>query len=211
MKFLNSLLDGVRGNVRAVMLVIARGLNKLSGGRLHPNTVTIIGLLAHLPIAWLIARQMYIPAAIGLLFFGLFDTLDGDLARLQKRESQTGMLLDSVSDRMKEVIVYAGISLAFVYSGHPIASFWAVAACGASLLVSYVNAWGEAVIARQHRDQHRVNKSFRSGLMTFDVRIAVLIVGLLSGQLIITTALIAVLSWLTAIGRLRNISKVIQQ
>lgn len=207
MQKINRFLDMVRSWVRAVMRVLAHGLDHVMGGRLHPNHITFVGLFAHLPIAWLIATQKYVPAALLLIVFGLFDSLDGALARVQKRESEAGMLLDSVTDRMKEVFLYSGAALAMVGSGHPKAAVWAVVACGGSLLVSYVNAWGEAVAARAHLDQHGVNQSFRSGLMTFDVRMAVLIIGLASDKLIPTVAVIGILSWLTAIGRLRTISK----
>jgi phosphatidylglycerophosphate synthase len=207
MKALDTLLDAARDQVRAVMRVVARSLNTLSGGRLHPNTVTLSGLAMHVPISWLIAQQQYYLAAILLIIFGLFDNLDGALARLQKSESQIGMLLDSVSDRVKEIILYAGITLAFVASGQAGATVWAVLACGSSLLVSYVNAWGEAVIARLNLRDHQTNKAFRSGLMTFEIRMFVLIIGLLTNQLLAAVIFIALASWLTAIGRLINVSR----
>jgi len=206
MKFLNSLLDGVRGSVRAVMLVIARGLNKLSGGRLHPNTVTIIGLLAHLPISWLIAMQTNVMAAFLLIIFGLFDTLDGQLARLQHRTSNSGMLLDATTDRMKEVLLYSGAAYAFVAIGRPFFSVWAVLACGGSLLVSYVKAKGETAVAGGKLTTGEVNRLFQDGLMRFEVRMFALVVGLLANQLAAAVIFIAVLSWLTAVGRLLKIS-----
>lgn len=203
-------MDTARNAVREVMVVLARGLNKLTGGKLQPSTITYVGLLAHVPIAWLIATQKYVPAGFLLIVFGLFDSLDGALARVQNRESEAGMLLDSVTDRMKEVFLYTGASWTMINSANPKVAAWAVVACGGSLLVSYVNAWGEAVMAKRHHDTHQVNRSFRSGLMTFDVRMAVLIIGLVSHQLIAAVIIIAILSWLTAIGRLRNISRVLK-
>lgn len=207
MKPLNSLLDSVRSRVQAAMHVVARGLNRLSGGRLHPNVVTIVGLLAHLPIAWLIAIQVNIAAAILLVIFGLFDTLDGALARLQKRESAAGMLLDASTDRMKEVLLYSGAAYAFVSLGRPELSFWAVLACGSSLLVSYVKAKGETAVAGGKLSANEVNRLFQDGLMRFEIRMFVLVVGLLANQLIFAVIFIAITSWLTAIGRLTNISR----
>ncbi|MEI7682864.1 MAG: CDP-alcohol phosphatidyltransferase family protein [Candidatus Saccharibacteria bacterium] len=199
-------LESIRNVVRHGMMQIAKALNKVSGGRLNPNAVTLFGFAMHLPIAVLIARGHFIYAAILLVIFGLFDALDGQLARLQNRASQTGMLLDSVTDRMKEVIIYIGIGYFFVWSSHPNYAVWTIAACGASVVVSYINAWGEVVTKDIKDDGHVTNKAFRGGLMTFDVRMFVIIIGLLANQLPVAIVIIAVLAWFTAFGRLYRIS-----
>ena len=73
MKLLNALLDACRNIVRLYMRMLARGLNKLSGGKLKPSTITIVSFLAHFPIAWLIAERQNLWAAGLLLVFGLFE------------------------------------------------------------------------------------------------------------------------------------------
>jgi len=186
---------------------VARGLNAVSGGHLTPNTVTIVGFLAHLPIGWLIITSHPIKAAVLLLIFGLFDTLDGELARLQNKTSAKGMLLDSITDRAKEIILYSSFGFIIASGERPMMTVWAVSACGASLLVSYVNAWGEAVTARMHLADHQTNKTFRTGFMTFEVRMAVVFVGLVSGRIILAVVVIAIGSILTALSRFINISR----
>lgn len=205
-------MNTIRNAVRRVMRAIAGVLNKLTGGRLSPNVVTLFGFAMHIPIAFLIAQGYFIYAGIALAFFGLFDTLDGELARLQNRAGKIGMLLDSVTDKMKEAILYIGVAYFFVWSNQPWFAVWAVAACGASLLVSYVNAWGEVVIKDIPKADHQTNKGFRagtflSGVMTFDVRMFVLIVGLLFNQLAPAIIIITVLSWLTALQRTNLVIK----
>ena len=201
------MLDYIRSSVRSVMRQVAHLLNALSAGHITPNSITIIGLLAHIPIAWLIATRHNLKAAVLLVIFGLFDTLDGELARLQKRDSAAGMLLDSVSDRAKEVLLYTGATYAISLSDRPLMAAWAAAACGASLLVSYVNAWGEAVATRINLSGHKTNKAFRTGIMTFEIRMVTLLLGLLSNRLILAVVVIATLSSLTAIWRLVNIMR----
>lgn len=192
---------------------IARGVNKVTGGRLHPHAVTLIGLAAHLPIAWLIADGHFIWAAGLLVLFGLFDTLDGELARLQSRTSRLGMLLDSVADRMKEAVLYGGIGYYLVESaaasGKDVGYFAVLvaAALGGSMLVSYVNAWGEVVLAGHGKKNHQANQSFRIGLMKFEVRMTLLVVALLFNWLAVIVFLIALLSWVTAVDRLFNVNK----
>lgn len=206
MAIMNHFLDLVRNFVRRLMARIAKILNALSGGRISPGLVTITGLLAHIGIAWLIAAQDYTAAALFLVFFGLFDALDGELARLQNRASNAGMLLDATTDRMKEVLLYTASAYAIVATGRPYMSAWAVAACGGSLLVSYVKAKGETAVAGK-LPTNEVNRLFQDGLMRFEVRMTILVIGLLSGRLILAVIIIAVSSWLTAFQRLIIISR----
>jgi len=188
---------------------IAHLLNKLTRGKLSPDAITVIGCIMHIPIAVLIGLQHYtITAAILLFVFGLFDTLDGELARLQKRESDIGGFLDASTDRMKEVMLYTGIAYALVQSAHPKYAVLAVAACGASLCVSYVKSKGETIIATKKSMKYTdANRVFKDGFLTFELRIFLLIVGLLVNQLAIITAIIAVLASYTALQRLVRISK----
>lgn len=206
MQAINSFLDVIRNLVRGFMKHIAVFVNKVTGGKLNPNTVTLFGFAMHIPIAALIAQGYFLYAAGLLIFFGLFDTLDGQLARLQNRSTAFGMLLDSVTDRMKEVLIYIGISYFFVWSGRPYMAVWAVAACGAGLLVSYINAWGE-VVTKDIKEDAETNKSFRGGLMSFDVRMFTIVFGLAINQLAIAIIFITVLAWFTAFDRLIRISR----
>lgn len=194
-------LDSVRRFVKSIMRGLAKALDKLSGGKLSPNAITYTGLVMHVPIAYLIAVDRLVPAGILLIVFGLFDTLDGELARLQNKAGNRGMFLDSVTDRIKEVMLYVGVGYLFVSLDQAWLAVWAIAACGLSVVVSYVNAWGEVALSKQTTANHQQNKSFRSGLLTYDVRIFLLIIGLLFGVLEYVVVIIAVLSLLTVVQR----------
>lgn len=203
------MITDVRKFIRAYMHRVAQLLNRWSNGKLTPNTVTIVGFLMHIPIALLIAGRHNWWAAGLLVVFGLFDTLDGELARLQKRDSVRGMLLDASTDRFKEVLLYSGAAYAFALSAHPTTAVWAVAACGASLSVSYVKAKGEAAVVASHKQltHSELNHLFSGGLLSFEVRMTLLVVGLLAGHLLVAVVVIAVLASCTALQRLVVISK----
>jgi phosphatidylglycerophosphate synthase len=201
-KIINAIDDGFR----SVIGKIAKVLNKLSGGRISPNSVTITALIVHIPIAWLVATQHNLKAALLLMIFGLFDSLDGALARMQHKAGNAGMLLDASADRMKEILLYTGAAYAFVTLGRPYMTIWAVLACGGSLLVSYVKAKGETAVAGKF-PTHEVNKLFQDGVMRFEIRMFILFLGLLSNHLIAAVVFIAVASWLTAFQRLIRITK----
>lgn len=222
------LLDNIRDGVRRVMRAIAGILNTTTGGKLSPNAVTVVGLLAHIPIAWLIATgRNDIAAGILLIIFGLFDALDGELARIQKRPSHAGMFLDSVTDRIKEIMLYMGIVVNIYYAATPppgcgwiegcsytlkgpdvginyILAF-IIAVLGGSMLTSYINAWGEAVMSRAGASSSAMNKVFRGGLASFEVRIALIALGLLTGMLFGALLLIGLLVGLTTIIRMYKV------
>ena len=204
---MNFFLDKVRSVVRVYMRGLAKLLNTLFRGKLSPNAITFFGLFMHVPIAYLIAMQQNYLAAALLVIFGLFDTLDGELARLQKKASSAGMLLDASTDRMKEVMLYIGAAYAFVGLGRPHAAAWAVAACGASLCVSYVKAKGETAVKGSDLTPNEINRLFSDGLFRFEIRMFLLVVGLLINQVVLAVILIAIFSTLTAFGRLATISR----
>lgn len=201
-------MEAVKQSIRSSVRRVAHWVNHFSHGSITPNQVTIVGLLAHLPIALLIALGNNVWAAILLIIFGLFDTLDGELARLQKRTSARGMFLDAATDRIKEVIIYSGAAYAIATSANPMEAVWATAACGASLCVSYVKAKGEAAIATQKSfDPATLNRLFKDGFFTFEVRMVVIILGLLVNQVTIAIIVVALFAAFTALQRLVNIFK----
>ncbi len=202
-------IDKIRQAIRGAVRHVAVWLNRMSKGTIGPDFITYVGLGMHVPIAFLIAYGFNYWAAGLLLIFGLFDTLDGELARVQGVSSTRGMLLDAFTDKVKEVLLYTGAGLALAQSNSPAWAVWAVAACGASLCVSFVKAKGEAAVAANDKtyDHATLNKIFADGLMRYEIRMSVLIAGLLLNQLAIALALIAILAGVTAVRRLHRISK----
>ncbi|MCA9348452.1 CDP-alcohol phosphatidyltransferase family protein [Candidatus Saccharibacteria bacterium] len=202
-------VDVIRQSVRKPISRLAKSLDSLSKGKISPDSITIAGFLAHIPIALLIAYGYLFAGALLLIVFGLFDTLDGELARLQKRASPAGMLLDASTDRLKEVLLYGGA--AYYLSTHVTSelTFVAVIACGASLCVSYVKAKGESAVATSDKKPSHttLNKLFADGLATFEIRMLILIIGLLTNQLLASIIIIAILSIYTAVFRLIKISR----
>jgi CDP-diacylglycerol--glycerol-3-phosphate 3-phosphatidyltransferase len=207
---MEAVLQRIPNAVRAFMQRrLAPWLNRVTGGHLRPAAVTYTSLIMHVPIALLIATRHNLWAAALLVIFGMLDSVDGALARVQGSSSARGMLLDASTDRMKEVLLYSGVGYALALSTHPASAAWAAAACGASITVSYVKAKGEAVVASAGKSipHATLNKMFFDGLLTFEIRMAVLVLGLVFNQLAIATAFIAIFAGATALGRLQRISK----
>ena len=207
---LNKLIDSVDNSARKMIKKIAKIINRLSSGKITPNMITVSGVLLHLLVAWCIVANNLILAAILLIIFGLFDTLDGELARLQNTESISGGLLDATTDRFKEVILYTAIAIYFV-NQHKLGYVgWAVMACGFSICVSYVKAKGEVAFLSLNKNVSNINQKFKDGLLRFEVRMLILVIGLLVNQLAIAVVLIAILALYTSLNRLINVSSALK-
>ncbi len=210
-KVIDTLEKIVRRAVRSIAVVI----NHVSRGHIRPNDITVASLVMHLPIAYLIATNHLVWAGILLIIFGLFDTLDGELARLQKRVSDVGGLLDTVTDRVKELLLYCGLLYLFAVTDQPIALLLVtLVACGASLITPFVKAKGEAIIATYGHElsYDRLNRMFKGGILPYAVRIALVAAGLLAGfpALSWVVVAIAVLATFTMLERLVSIIRSIR-
>lgn len=206
---MKQVIDPIKYVVRALIRYAAQWFNTASSGRVTPAAVTIFGLLMHLPIAIMIARGKFGLAGVLLIIFGLFGSLDSELSRIQKKPSVHGLLLSASTNRMQEVMLYSGAGFYLAHGVNPTVATWAVIASGASLTASYIKTKGEAagVSGKISISCDALNKMFVDGLLTFEVRIFVLILGLLTGQLLIAVAGIAILASLTAVQRLITISE----
>lgn len=160
--------------------------------RLDPNALTMAGVVG--AGASGIAFAVHAPRLAGLLliFAGIFDLIDGVVARNQGRSSAFGAFFDSTMDRVSELLVFAGIGFAMASRGDSsgiLLLFWAVLG---SFMTSYTRARAEKDLA-----------SLSAGLMERAERCVVLIVGALSGFLQVALLIIALGSTLTAIQRIR--------
>jgi CDP-diacylglycerol--glycerol-3-phosphate 3-phosphatidyltransferase len=129
-----------------------KGLIKIG---ITPNAVTTIGLLlnAGVAVVFIVGAEegnrgdlSYVGWAGGLILFaGLFDMLDGQVARLGNMSSTFGALFDSVLDRYSELLMFLGICYYLVSHHYFISSLLAFIALMGSMMVSYTRARSEGL------------------------------------------------------------------
>lgn len=119
-----------------------------------PNTITITGFIINVLVAILVIYSaIYQPNNLSLigfagamvLFAGLFDMMDGRVARVGGMQSSFGALLDSTLDRYSELITLFSLQFYFILHGwiwNGIVTFLAIVG---SIMVSYVRARGEGL------------------------------------------------------------------
>src|SRR5471030_772430 len=122
---------------------------------LTPNAVTSIGFVLNVGVAiiFIVGAEegnrgdlTYVGWAGGLILFaGLFDMLDGQVARLGNMKSTFGALYDSVLDRYSELIMFFGICYYLVAHHYFLSSIFAFMAMIGSMMVSYTRARGEGL------------------------------------------------------------------
>lgn len=131
---------------------LVKGLIKIG---LTPNAVTTIGLLLNIGVAVIFVLGAeegnrgdlsYVGWAGGLILFaGLFDMLDGQVARLGNMSSKFGALYDSVLDRYSELVMFLGICYYLVGHHYFLSSLFAFIALIGSMMVSYIRARAEGL------------------------------------------------------------------
>lgn len=190
----------MRGNIDRLAVVVDTQFHS----RLKADHITIIAVLLHLLVAFAIFENQLLAAGIMLGLFGLLDALDGSLARLQNTASTVGILLDSVADRLKEIIVYSGVAYWLAVQHGPKASFLAVAALGGSFVVTFIKTKGEALAVSRgvHATPEQLNRYFAKGIMRYDVRVFALVIGLVSSYLTEVILIMILLTWATAANQL---------
>ena len=131
---------------------LVRGLIKIG---FTPNLVTVIGLCLNVGVAVIFIMGAeegnrgdlsYVGWAGALILFaGLFDMLDGQVARLGNMSSIYGALFDSVLDRYSELIMFLGICYYLISHHYFLSSLFAFIAMMGSIMVSYTRARSEGL------------------------------------------------------------------
>jgi len=131
---------------------LVKGLIKIG---FTPNLVTVTGLFLNVGVAVIFIMGAeegnrgdlsYVGWAGALILFaGLFDMLDGQVARLGNMSSTYGALFDSVLDRYSELIMFLGICYYLISHHYFLSSLFAFIAMMGSIMVSYTRARSEGL------------------------------------------------------------------
>ena len=202
----------IQQSARQFVAAIVRPLARLG---INPNVVTILGLLLSIVTALVIASGHIVAGGALVLFAGIFDMLDGAMARVSNAATTFGAFLDSTLDRYSESIILGGLLFyALQRPGlHEALWPWAneqqwmivlvFAAAVGSLMVSYAKARAEGL-----------GLECKTGLLARPERVVILALGLLMGAMgttIWALMLLAVLSHVTAIERIVHVWRATSQ
>lgn len=130
---------------------VVNGMIKIG---ITPNAITLLGLVLNILAAVIlvyggmehVGELSYLGwAGAVILFAGLFDMMDGRVARVGGMSSTFGALFDSVLDRYSELVTLFGFFFWLVLSGYTWGAIITFIALIGSIMVSYVRARAEGL------------------------------------------------------------------
>jgi len=163
---------------------------------IKPTTLTFTGLAIDIGAAYVIATSHFLLGGVLILISGLFDLLDGALARFANQTTKFGAILDSTVDRISEAAILCGLLIWYLSKGATSEIVAIFAALVGSFLVSYIRARAEGL-----------GLECRVGLFTRAERVIVLAVGLLVNQILIALWILVIFVYVTVAQRLLYLRK----
>jgi CDP-diacylglycerol--glycerol-3-phosphate 3-phosphatidyltransferase len=170
---------------------VARGL---AGTGVSPTQLTLLGFALNLIVAAILATGSLAIGGVLILVVGLFDTLDGALARVANRATTFGAFLDSTLDRYSEAAILLGLLYEAGRRSDLTATTLIFVAIVGSLMVSYTRARAEGL-----------GLDCEVGVAPRPERIVLLGLGLIVGLEIPALAILAVITNVTAVQRIIHI------
>jgi CDP-diacylglycerol--glycerol-3-phosphate 3-phosphatidyltransferase len=176
--------------------LLDRIVHGLALTRISPNALTFIGLVINIVAAFFFGHanatnsgKMFFYAGLVIFGAGIFDMVDGRVARRNNQVTVFGSFFDSVIDRYSDVVLYYGRINRFRYV--VLVAFVMVT----SLMVSYTRARAEALIGQ-----------CKVGFMERPERVVLILLGALfnwAGVMAPVLWVLAVLSTITVVHRIQ--------
>src|SRR5437879_5945126 len=118
----------------------------LALSRIHPNVLTFLGLVINTWAAFLFAAGSFRWAALVVIGAGLFDMVDGRVARETNRVTRFGGFFDSVIDRYSDLALFMGLLVYYAYIYRFFYIVLTAIVMTGSVMVSYTRARAENTI-----------------------------------------------------------------
>ncbi|ACI21167.1 MULTISPECIES: CDP-alcohol phosphatidyltransferase family protein [Thermodesulfovibrio] len=161
----------------------------------NPNIITFIGMIITSSSGFVIPFNLFL-GGILILAGGVFDLIDGIVARVNGRTTKFGALFDSTLDRIADGFIFLGIAWHFFNINDDIALYLTILCMIASFLISYVRARAEGL-----------GISCNVGIIERPERLIFLAFGCLTGLLFPILLVLTILSWATVIQRIFHAKK----
>jgi len=159
--------------------------------RIHPNTLTLIGVLINVGAAVALGVDRFILAGVIMIVANIFDFIDGKVAHITNTVSRFGAFWDSTLDRFSDISLFLG--LIYLYADLRRTDYVMVAALAMmfSIMTSYARARAESLI-----DKCKV------GFMERPERIVLFMIGAFTDRMAAVLWVILVLSIVTVANRI---------
>jgi len=159
--------------------------------RIHPNVLTLIGVIINFVAAWQFAVGRFMTAGFIMLVANIFDFIDGKVAEVTNQQSDFGGFWDSVMDRFSDLSLFIGVIYLYAQLGRTDYVMIAAFAMMFSVMTSYTRARAESMIEK-----------CKVGFMERPERIVLVMIGAFTNRMAAVLWIILVLSVVTVIDRI---------
>ena len=160
-----------------------------------PNTITISGFLITITAALILPYDLRL-GGIFIVFGGVFDMLDGIVARTKGKSTRFGAFLDSVLDRFSDAVLFIAVTWYFAQRENYTGALVCLGALVGAFLISYARARAEGL-----------GESCHTGIMERPERIVLLAFGAITGWILPVMWGLLVLTYVTVIQRIHYVWK----
>ncbi|MEZ5290549.1 MAG: CDP-alcohol phosphatidyltransferase family protein [Vicinamibacterales bacterium] len=175
----------------ACMLPLRLIINASVALGIHPNVLTLIGVIINVAAAWALALDRFILAGVVMICANIFDFIDGKVAHITGKHSQFGAFWDSTLDRFSDLALFTGLIWLYADLGRKGYVLVATAALIFSIMTSYARARAESLI-----DKCKV------GFMERPERIVLFMIGAFTDRMAAVLWVILVLAVVTVANRI---------
>ncbi|HEX6213184.1 MAG TPA: CDP-alcohol phosphatidyltransferase family protein [Vicinamibacterales bacterium] len=158
---------------------------------IHPNVLTLIGVLINVLAAWALAVDMFITAGVIMIVANIFDFIDGKVAHITGTQSRFGAFWDSTLDRFSDLALFTGLIWLYAEVGRNGYVLVATLALIFSIMTSYARARAESLIEK-----------CKVGFMERPERIVLFMIGAFTDRMAAVLWVILVLSIITVSNRI---------
>ena len=171
--------------------IIQAIVSALALSKVHPNVLTFIGLLINIWAAFLFSYGKFVPAGLVVIGAGLFDMVDGRVARETNQVTRFGGFFDSVLDRYSDLALLVGLLIYYASINRYFYVVLTAIVMTGTVLTSYARSRAENTIPK-----------CKIGFLERPERIVLIIIGALANRMAPVLWVIAVLSNVTVISRI---------
>lgn len=171
-----------------IIRLIVRGL---ALSKINPNVLTFFGLVINMVAGSFLATGRFRTAGLIIIFAGLFDMVDGRVARATNQVTRFGGFFDSVLDRYSDLALLVGLLVYYGTINRPAYVVLTAVVMTASVMISYTRTRAENIIP-----------TCKVGFMERPERVVLLIIGALFLRMAPVLWVIAVLGNLTVVHRM---------
>ena len=158
---------------------------------IHPNVLTLIGVIINVLAAWALALDLFVTAGVIMICANIFDFIDGKVAHLTGKQSEFGAFWDSTLDRFSDLALFTGLIWLYASLGRKGYVLVATSALIFSIMTSYARARAECLI-----DKCKV------GFMERPERIVLFMIGAFTDRMAGVLWVILVLAVVTVANRI---------